>query len=46
MLNRMDLLGSDIIDKLTNDDAEMVAYVSTKSKKRKRSKHKKQRKSN
>ena len=41
MLYSMNLLGSDVIDKLTNEDAEAV--VSAKTKKRKRSKHKKQR---
>ena len=44
ILNSMDLLGSDVTDKLTNEDAEIV--LSTKSKKRKRSKHKKQRTEN
>ena len=42
-LNGMDLLGGDIVDKLTNEDAEVVLSATTKSKKRKRSKHKKQR---
>ncbi len=39
----MDLLGSDVMDKLTNEDAEVVLSATTKSKKRKRSKLKKQR---
>ena len=45
MLNGMDLLGSEVVDKLTNEDAEVVLSASTKSKKRKRSKHKKQNRS-
>ena len=43
ILNGMDLLGDDVTDKLTNEDAETAALILTKSKKRKRSKHKKQR---
>jgi hypothetical protein len=44
MLNGMDLLSSDVMDKLTNEDAEVVlSATTTKSKKRKRSKLKKQR---
>ena len=42
-LKGMDLLGSEIAGKLTNEDAEAVVSASTKTKKRKRSKHKKQR---
>ena len=43
MLNGMGLLGSDVVDELTNEDAEVVLSATTKSKKRKRSKRKKQR---
>lgn len=43
ILNGMDLLSSDVTDELTNEDAEAVLSATTKSKKRKRSKHKKKR---
>ena len=46
LLKSSDVLGTELTDKLTNEDAEAVLSVATKSKKRKRSKHKKQRTSN